>query len=658
MPARLRHEHRPVPGRATFRRAGARPPFRARVLLTLLAAVWFTPGQQAAHALGLGDIEPRSYLGEPFAARVPLRVAAGDDIGLQCIRILPHPDAANSMRLPPRLRSDIETAGNKQWISIRTPVFVNDLVVGLRVEVDCNGGLARDFVVLLQPAPLDLAAPQAASPPIVRPQPATGMPAAHPAGADANARQRGDDVSAQAPRQATASARTGSTAAPANHVRTKPARDDRHRAAQTPVRKAADTRRADAPAGEFVLRIDAGMLDLSRSEGVTQAQRERLRAMWRITAQGDDGMAAQLELNDRIRQLEESLAMLRSTLEQQAPAAAPVPVTAPVPEPISEEATAMPWLIGATLALLGLAGSFLWWRRRRIDLDTEESWAEEPALPEQLAPDTAATRIFSTAPAAPAAAQHPAAATAPALRQITPPLPPAPPVFTAIAATAPATVRGAGDPPSRQSLNEPLEFSLPAVNPAAAVAAARPPVPPGPPGSPDEERTRAAQEEYFAGRFGAHSQDIKLLHDLDTVVEQARSIYQDDGDPVKAADLLEFTIALQPDAVRLWLALFAIYGRESMARQYALLAHKFTTRFPHDPHWPAVQQLGREIDATNVLYGTHASAGADGAMQQDVTDEWLGVELDFSSSLLAAELHEQLVSAAADGAPPLAATAH
>ena len=174
---------------------------------------------------------------------------------------------------------------------------------------------------------------------------------------------------------------------------------------------------------------------------------------------------------------------------------------------------------------------------------------------------------------------------------------------------------------------------------------------------PLNEGSRAAQEAYFAGRFGAYANDVSALEDLSAVIDQARSIYEDENDPNKAADLLELTVALHPGAVRLWLALFAIYRRETMVRQYATLAQKFAASFVNDPNWPMVQQLGREIDAGNRLYaGTGVSDNSlewEGA-QQEVTDKWLGVPLDFTSLLLADELREKLLRGADQGPAPLA----
>jgi MYXO-CTERM domain-containing protein len=625
MPDYKRHEKYTVPGPQTLRCAAA--PQRLRALLTVLAAAWFVPGQQPAHALEIGEIEPRSSLGEPFAARVPLVLAANEEISLKCIRILPHPDAGHGMPLPPRLHSDIETIGEKQWIAIRTPALVTALMVGLRIEVDCNRQLARNFVVLLNPAPRDMPAPQADSPPTGRHQSALSVSATAPTDASAGTGQRSNNAGAEAP-------------ATNEIVRRK--HDVRPNGAQAAARKGATTRQAAVPGGEFVLRIDAGTLDVSRSERITEAQRESLRAIWRLTADADDGMAARLAIVTRIQQLEENLAALRSKLEQPQTVTTPVAIAAPAPAPVTGESEdEMPWRTGAALALLGLAGSLWWRRRRRLSAATAmESAARTTSISTPPAHEPADAGISSAAPVTPAAAARPFNGTATVQLPRRPPLPAAPPVFTGAVETPPAAANVAEIPAPTQALDQALKFI-----------------------APDEDRARAAQEAYFAGRFGAHSQDIKILQDIETVIEQARSIYQDDGDPLKAADMLELTIALRPDAVPLWLALFAIYGREFMARQYALLAHKFGARYALDPNWPLVQQLGREIDADNLLYGSPPSAtDADGVptddtVQSDFTDEWLGVQLDFNSSLLAAELRERLLSDAAAHVPPLAANA-
>ena len=630
MPDHQRHDRHGVSGLKTSWRACAR--LHARALLTLLLVAGFAPAQQPAWAMELGEIEARSSLGEPFAARIPLQLAAGEIIGLECMRILPHPDAAQGMPLPPRLKSDIETIGGKQWLAIRTPALVSALMVGLRVEVDCGRQLARDFVVLLNPAPLNL--------PVVSPVPQT------PATASTRPRRSASPLALAAPTQVDAKLTNGERPVPA-------------RAA---ARKGVTTQRMIAPAGEFVLRLDAGAPDLSRSDGITEAQRELLRAMWRLTADADDSMAARLAMASRIQQLEENLTALRGKLEQQQSAAAspavavsaPVAVPKPVavPAPVDNElASALPWLSGAALTLLALAGT-LWWRRRRQLAAAAElepgAWASTLSAPSAF--NTADTDQTSSVPTRPAAAERLFDGSGTVRLRTAPPLAAAPPVLTEAVAVAPAADIAVNTPPSAQSLDLNVDFAPPRENrsiPALDIDIDFTP--------PKEDPTRAAQEEYFAGRFGAHSQDIRLLQDLDTVIEQARSIYQDDGDPHKAADMLELTIALHPDSVRLWLTLFAIYRRESRPRQYALLAHKFGARFAADPNWPIVQQLGREIDADNLLYGPLAPSGGvdtapvDGASEDDVVDRWLGVQLDFNNTLLAAELRERLVSGATAG---------
>ena len=587
MPDCKRHAHRTVRELQTLRRTDAPRP--ARALLPLLVAMCFAP-VPAAHALELGAIEPRSSIGEPFAARVPLQLAAGEEISLQCIRVLPHPDAAQGMPLPPKLRLDIETIGNNKWLAIRTPAFFTGPVAGLRIKADCNKPLAENFVVLVDPVP-QVDAPSAAGQQFAPDAPAV-------------------QVNPAASRRPLAAAR-----------RAKP--------------------RKDAATSKSVPQVDATRSAIPTVKAATEGRGDPPQAASLPAAQTGNNASGERELFERIQRIEESLAAMRSALEQHQTAPAPVP--APVPEPVAPEAASeMPWIIGGgTLAALGLAGSLLWWRRRKNAAAlAPETAAPFQTTPARLAPVIAAGYTYATASAAPVAAPRPGTAATLVLPPMTPLMPAAPPAHAALSTAAPARVRAESMPPSTQAPRAAIVFS-----------------PPG------EDNARAAQEAYFAGRFGAHAEDVKMLQDTDTVIEQARSIYQDDGDALRAADLLELTVALQPEQPRLWLALFAIYRRETMVRQYALLARKFGARFALDPAWPLVQQLGREIDADNALYGSPAAAtdvnrdAADDAAQQDVTDEWLGVQLDFNSSLLAAELREQLISDAAADAPPIAANA-
>jgi hypothetical protein len=343
-------------------------------------------------------------------------------------------------------------------------------------------------------------------------------------------------------------------------------------------------------------------------------------------ADSDDRVAADLTLMNRIKQLEEQLADLRVRIAQQQTA---LSVAAPT-SGIEDTPDTMPWLIGGALALLGLSGTILW-RRRRITAATDQSESERWAISaaDPAVPDQAAMLACLELPVTPDDDLRPEskAAETPSIAQ-----------------------RGSG--------------AAPAVSGLAAAAAVDPDIT----GErivfsiPDAAPRRSPQEEYYAGRFGGPSQDVRSLKNLENVIEQARSIYQDDGNAIKAADLLELTVSLRPDVIGPWLALFAIYRRESMTQQFAKLAVKFNARYALDPNWARVQRLGREIDADNPLYCESAPAAASAPSaastdQPDVTDEWLGIALDFSSSPLADELRDRLLKGAAVPALPLAANA-
>lgn len=599
---------------------------QTRALMAIMIAECFAPGISHAQALMLGEIEARSLLGEPFAARVPLQISADDALGLQCIRVVPHPLAAQGVPLPARLNTDLETIAGKQWITLRSPSVVTAPIVGMRVEVDCSRNLTKDFVVLLDPARLELS--RAQEPPLaLAPQPpvATAPP----------------EQGAGAPAKPSARALPAKAAPTSTKASKKQSPDKQQALVQTSSRehaRTADPVSTTGNSGEFVLRIDAGPLELSRSEGITEAQRDHLRAISRAIANSDDRVAAELEMMDRIKKLEEQAAELRDRIAQQ-PAAAPATQAAnPVAvdeRVIGQAPDARPWLLGGVLALLGLVG-IAWWRKRRKSASTDRSYSESatpaPSPAESAQPSD--TTVTGEHPVFVASADEETRredkAAAPALPPMVVTGSDEAPVFNASAAAM------RDKPPVT---HDSITFNTPSAFPK-----------------------RSPQEEYYAGRFGGPSQDVRSLKNLDYVIEQARSIYQDDGNAVKAADLLELTVSLRHDVIGPWLALFAIYRRESMAPQFAKLAVKFSSRFPLNPHWPTVQNLGREIEASNPLYcpplATNGAVAAPAAStsQQDVTDEWLGIALEFNSSLLADELRDRLMKNAVAGAHPLTAT--
>jgi pilus assembly protein FimV len=121
--------------------------------LTCLGAVLATPAQ----ALGIGELELNSRLGQPLAARVMLtklgglsteqvRARLGDNAGYEK-RGLDRPGLLNDLKLELK-----PAAGDRMWVIISSRRPINEPMVPLVLDVRWpDGSLSRDFVILLDP---------------------------------------------------------------------------------------------------------------------------------------------------------------------------------------------------------------------------------------------------------------------------------------------------------------------------------------------------------------------------------------------------------------------------------------------------------------------------------------------------------------------------
>jgi hypothetical protein len=101
----------------------------------------------AAAALGLGELDVRSRLGQPLHATVNI-LGAGAAAAADCFSLAPGND---SIAPPLRAQLSIEQAGDQTLLHIRTPQAVQDPIAQFVLVSDCEGRLQRDYVVLLDP---------------------------------------------------------------------------------------------------------------------------------------------------------------------------------------------------------------------------------------------------------------------------------------------------------------------------------------------------------------------------------------------------------------------------------------------------------------------------------------------------------------------------
>lgn len=100
--------------------------------------------QHSSHALGLGDLEVISYLGEPLKAQVTL-FGANELKSPSCLRL---GEQSNIKNLKLNLAG---TQSGNAFVTISSDNVVNEPIINLSVVAGCNSSIQRDYVLLLDP---------------------------------------------------------------------------------------------------------------------------------------------------------------------------------------------------------------------------------------------------------------------------------------------------------------------------------------------------------------------------------------------------------------------------------------------------------------------------------------------------------------------------
>jgi pilus assembly protein FimV len=142
------------PAQATFRRGLMRhrnTPARGALAAAVIACVL---ASNTAHAVGLGELELRSYLGEPLHVRIGIITQSGEEIDPSCFAVV------NTARGDAIARRDVQLSlietRNARYLEIRGTNTFNEPIGTIAVRAACKGesGLVREYPLLLDPAPL------------------------------------------------------------------------------------------------------------------------------------------------------------------------------------------------------------------------------------------------------------------------------------------------------------------------------------------------------------------------------------------------------------------------------------------------------------------------------------------------------------------------
>lgn len=290
---------------------------------------------QCAAAVGLGEIEVRSALGQVLDARIPLALEPGKPVGASCFFLM---HGARDDGVPALVGGvlTLERTSGAAALRIRSPVRVSELALALRVRAACPGQPDQDerqYTVLLDPRRVSegaiAAPPPAASARAMRRKPATAVPAAAP------------------PPAASRSVATGA----------------------------------------FTLKLTTSHVDLTPTRGMDDRKRAQLRERLALLDE-DDHVAALLSLRNTVRHLESRVSELQLKLASLPPQkAVRIPRRAIADSaPWWREHLAAPWAWG--LLVMALLAAVLMRRPpRRVAYDGDPTpSALLPAPPPARAP--------------------------------------------------------------------------------------------------------------------------------------------------------------------------------------------------------------------------------------------------------------------------------
>lgn len=120
-----------------------------RILYVLLTALLITFFQVPSWALGIGNIDVHSNLGEPLFASVPL-VDASNKIDAQCFKLRRQVDGFPSEAVAASIELKSQADGSAKLVIKSYQVF-NDPIVELTLTSHCEDQLSRSYTVLLDP---------------------------------------------------------------------------------------------------------------------------------------------------------------------------------------------------------------------------------------------------------------------------------------------------------------------------------------------------------------------------------------------------------------------------------------------------------------------------------------------------------------------------
>lgn len=490
-------------------------------------------GSGDALALGFARAQPTVTLGAPLEFSVGLRLDPSEVLRAECVSAevwigdAPVPRGS--------VGASLVSTGGVPTIVVRTLGKIDEPVVTVNVTAGCEAKVSRRFTLFADPPEMSTSLPAVVDAAPLAPAPAPA------AAVTASPAERAPATRTAVTRERVADSRPASTARPPS---------SRRSAAPGAVPDSTIRPSAAAPALAFDrsgpgarLRLDAPSVTAKADLVLAEAAEQRLAALQALRMASDAAQQAASSASTRVSAMEASLEALKR--ESQANRENMAKLQQRLAD-ADERGQWTPWLLGAVLAMLGIAG-WLYARLKRSEAEKQQAWWNSSQVSAaNAAPGTTGDAEPPLAPVP--EVQAPATAT---------PMPvPVPPAASPIVVTPP--VAAAADRVPASQATQPL--------PAGLVV-------------PD-----------------AVQRDVSIEELLD--VEQQAEFFVVLGQDEAAIDLLMGHLRSAGGASPLpYLKLLEIYHRRGDQAAYERMRRRFNDRFNAlAPDWATGLQQGRSLE--------------------------------------------------------------
>ncbi len=138
------------------RQLASKPRSALGAVASCVAALWVATLSPNSFALSFGAEQVTSYLGQPLRLAIPLLGATGDSLEPRCFRVVT-PSRNDGLTVISQARIELQTSSNPPLLIIRSNRSVDDPVVRVSVEAGCDSPIRRDYTLLVDPQPLQVA---------------------------------------------------------------------------------------------------------------------------------------------------------------------------------------------------------------------------------------------------------------------------------------------------------------------------------------------------------------------------------------------------------------------------------------------------------------------------------------------------------------------